>query len=47
MEQYFDLHDVEPSQKVRITSLYLEPNPFVWYKWLWSHKPLLTWSSFT
>lgn len=30
MEQYFDLHDVQPSQKVCIASLYLEPNQFVW-----------------
>lgn len=26
MEQYFDLRDVQPSQKVPIASLYLEPN---------------------
>ena len=31
MEQYFDLQDVQPSQKVRIASLYLGPNQFVWY----------------
>ena len=29
MEQYFDLQDVQPSQKVRIAYLYLEPNQFV------------------
>ena len=32
MEQYFDLQDVQHSQKVRITSLYFEPNRFVWYR---------------
>ena len=47
MEQYFDLHDMQPSQKVHIASLYLEPNQFVWYIWLCSHKPLVTWSIFT
>jgi len=31
MEQFFDLHDVQPTQKVCIASLYLEPNQFVWY----------------
>jgi hypothetical protein len=31
MEQFFDLHNVPPTQKVRIASLYLEPNQFVWY----------------
>jgi hypothetical protein len=29
MEQFFDLHDVSHTQKVRIDSLYLEPNQFV------------------
>jgi hypothetical protein len=31
MEQYFDLHNVKNTQKVRIVTLYLEPNQFVWY----------------
>jgi hypothetical protein len=31
MEQVFDLHNVPHTQKVRIASLYLEPNQFVWY----------------
>ena len=31
MEQFFDLHNVPQAQKVRIASLYLEPNQFVWY----------------
>jgi hypothetical protein len=38
MEQFFDLHNVPYTQKVRIASLYLEPNQFVWYIWLCSHK---------
>jgi hypothetical protein len=42
MEQFFDLHNVPHTQKVRITSLYLEPNQFVWYRWLCSHKSLVT-----
>jgi chromosome segregation ATPase len=31
MEKFFDLHNVPHTQKVRIASLYLEPNQFVWY----------------
>jgi hypothetical protein len=31
MEQLFDLDNVPHTQKVRIASLYLEPNQFVWY----------------
>ena len=31
MEQYFDLHNVQNTQKVRIATLYLEPNQCVWY----------------
>ena len=32
MEQYFDLHDVQHTQKVLITTLYFEPNHFLWYR---------------
>jgi len=46
-KQYFDLHEVQLLQKVHISSLYLEPNQFLWYKGLCSHKPLVTWSIFT
>ena len=31
MEQFFDLNNVQNTQKVRIATLYLEPNQFVWY----------------
>ena len=34
MEQYFDLHNVKNTQKVRIATLHLEQNTFVWYRWL-------------
>jgi hypothetical protein len=47
MEQFFDLHNVPHTQKVRIASLYLEPNQFVWYLWLCSRKSLVTWKIFT
>ena len=47
MEQYFNLHDVHHTQNVCIATLYLEPNQFVWYQRLFSHKPLVTWSIFT
>jgi hypothetical protein len=47
MEQFFDLHNVPHTQKVLIASLYLEPNQFVWYRWLCSRKSLVTWTIFT
>jgi hypothetical protein len=47
MEQLFDLHNVPHTQKVRIASLYLEPNQFVWYRCLCSRKSLVTWTIFT
>ena len=47
MEQFFDLNNVQNTQKVRITTLYLEPDHFVWYRWLFSHKQIVTWEIFT
>jgi hypothetical protein len=47
MEKFFDLHNVPHTQKVRITSLYLEPNQFVWYQRICSRKSLVTWTIFT
>ena len=47
MEQYFDLHNLKNIQKVRIATLYLEPNQFVWYRWIFSHKKIVTWAIFT
>ena len=44
MEQYFDLHNVRNTQKVHIATLYLEPNQFVWYQWIFSRKQIVTWS---
>jgi hypothetical protein len=46
MEKFFDLHDVSHTQKVRIDSLYLELNQFVWYLWLCSCKSFITWTIF-
>jgi hypothetical protein len=46
MDQLFDLHDVPHTQKVRIASLYVEPNQFVWYRCLCSRKSLVTWKNF-
>jgi hypothetical protein len=46
MEQFFDLYNVPHTQKVRIASLYLEPNQFLWYRWLCSRKSLITWTIF-
>jgi hypothetical protein len=47
MEQLFDLHNVPHTQMVRIASLYLEPNQFVWYRWFFPCKSLVTWTIFT
>jgi len=43
MEQYFNLHGVPLLQKVCISSLYLEPDQFLWYKGLCSRKQLVKW----
>ena len=32
MEQFFDLNNLQNTQKVCIATLYLEPNQFVWYQ---------------
>ena len=47
MKQYFDLNNVQNTQKVRIATLHLEQNTFVLYRWLCSHKNFFTWSIFT
>ena len=47
MEKYFDLNNVQNTQKVRIAPLYLEQNTFVWYRWLCFYKKIVTWSIFT
>lgn len=46
MVQFFDIHDMQHTQKVHITSLCLESNQFVWYRWICSHKSLVTWINF-
>jgi hypothetical protein len=47
MEKFFDLHNVPHTQNVCISSLYLETNQTVWYRWICSHKSLSTWTIFT
>ena len=47
MEQFFDLNNVQNTQKVRMATLYLEPNQFVWYQWLCCHKQFITRAIFT
>jgi hypothetical protein len=47
MEKFFDLHDVPHTQKIPISSSYLESNQFVWYQWLCSCKLLITWKIIT
>ena len=36
IEQFFDLHNAQNTQNVCIATLYLEPNQFIWYRWLCS-----------
>ena len=43
MEQYFYLNNMQNTKKVRIATLHLEKNTFVWYRWLCSHKKIVTW----
>ena len=40
IEQYFDLNNVQNTQKVCIATLNLEQNTFIWYRWLCSSKKL-------
>jgi len=47
VEKYFDLHNVKNTQKVRTVTLYLEPNNFVWYRWIFSCKKIVNWEIFT
>ena len=47
MKQFFDLNNVQNTQNVRMATLYLEPNQFVWYQWLCSRKQFITWEIFT
>ena len=42
MEKFFDLNNVKNTQKVRMATLYLEPNQFVWYQWLCSRNQFIT-----
>ena len=44
---FFDLNNVQNTQKVRIATLYLEPNQLVWYQWIFSRKQIITWAIFT
>ena len=50
MEQFFDIHHVPSQQKVSMASLYLEPDQFIWYRWLCDEKRkkgcVVTWSIF-
>ena len=46
MEQYFDLNNMQNTQKVCIATLHLEQNTFVWYRCLCSRKKIVTWSIF-
>ncbi|KAH9308476.1 hypothetical protein KI387_036387, partial [Taxus chinensis] len=34
MENFFELHQIPLGQKVTMVALYLEPDQFIWYRWL-------------
>jgi len=40
MEQFFNLNNVQNTQKICMETVYLEPNQFVWYQWLFFRKKL-------
>ena len=44
MEKYFDLYNVQNTQKVRIATLHFEQSTFLWYRWLCPRKKIVTWS---
>ena len=45
--EIFYLNNMQNTRKVHIATLYLEPNQFVWYQWLYSRKQIVTWAIFT
>jgi len=51
MENFFKIHQIPYVQKVMMASLYLEPDQFIWYHWLCTHRRknglTVTWSIFT
>ena len=51
MEIFFEIHQIPYGQKVTMASLYLEPNQFIWYHWLCTHRRkkglTIMWSIFT
>ena len=51
MEIFFEVHQIPYGQKVTMTSLYLEPDQFIWYHWLYTHRRkkgfTISWSIFT
>ena len=51
MEIFFEIHQIPYRQKVTMASLYLEPDQFIWYRWLCTHRRkkglTVTWSIFT
>ncbi|KAH9291976.1 hypothetical protein KI387_042841, partial [Taxus chinensis] len=51
MENFFELHQTPSGQKVTLASLYLEPDQFVWYRWLCAQRQKnglgVTWTVFT
>ena len=51
MENFFEVHQIPNGQKVTMASLYLEPDQFIWYCWLCTHRGkkglTVSWSIFT
>ena len=50
MENFFEVHQIPDGQKIMMASLYLEPDQFIWYRWLCTHRRkkglTISWSIF-
>lgn len=46
-EQYFEFHNIAPSQRVHLASFYLEGIALQWHRWLTKFKGPLSWEEFT
>ncbi|MDF3675405.1 hypothetical protein, partial [Enterobacter hormaechei] len=50
MENFFEIHQIPYGQKVTMASLYLEPDQFIWYHCLCTHRRkrglIVSWSIF-
>jgi len=47
INQFFDYHDTPPSDRLTITSFYMEGRALAWFQWMQSNGQLTSWSIFT